>query len=360
MKKVNAIVCASVVGLAINSASAVDFRYGESTKITGGAMVGMMKFAGAFNKEAKQAMAPMTSSILVKGNRKAHIDPNFTEIIDLDKETVTRIDHHKKEYTVMTFQQMKQQMEEAEKKAQERQARETHKQPENTAEMPKMDFKVNVRNTGATKNVSGLDAKESILSMAVEGTDQKSGQKGALAMTNDMWMAPEIPGYSEVRDFDKRYAVKMGMVFGDVLRPSLGAFQPGSSQGMAEMVKEMSKLKGTPVLQVMRMGSTTNGQPLPAASEAPLPQSNGPSAGDAAKQGLASSIAGALGPFGRHKKQNSDDQQTSQTATQGNQPAQSVLVESTTELSAFSSAPLDNSQFEVPAGYKQVEPDKLH
>jgi hypothetical protein len=77
------------------------------------------------------------------------------------------------------------------------------------------------------------------------------------------------------------------MVFGDVFKPLMAAMQPGSGEGMAEMVKEMSKLKGVPVMQVMRMGSTANGEALPAASEAPLPASNGPempSAGDVAKQ----------------------------------------------------------------------------
>jgi hypothetical protein len=132
-----------------------------------------------------------------------------------------------------------------------------------------------------------LDTKESILSMELEATDQQSGQKGSLAITNDMWLAPEIPGYSEVRDFNERYARKMGMIFGDIFKPSMAAMQPGSAEGMAEMVKEMSNLKGVPVMQVMRMGATANGEPLPAASEAPLPASNGPampSAGDVAKQ----------------------------------------------------------------------------
>ena len=59
------------------------------------------------------------------------------------------------------------------------------------------------------------------------------------------------------------------------------------------MVKEMSKLKGVPIMQVMRVGTTANGEPLPAASEAPIPASNGPampSAGDVAKLSASSAI----------------------------------------------------------------------
>jgi hypothetical protein len=107
----------------------------------------------------------------------------------------------------------------------------------------------------------------------------------------------------------------------------------------------------------MRIGSTVNGEPLPAASEAPLPESNGPampSAGDVAKQSATSAIAsklGGFGGFGKKKKDPTPDQsQSGQTAP----PTQSVLMESSTRLSSFSSAPLDLSQFNVPTGYAQV------
>jgi hypothetical protein len=347
--------------------SFADFRYDETTQITGGSIVSMMKFAGAFSKDAKKAMDPITSTVLVQGNRMARINPDRTEITDLDKETITTIDHKKKQYTVMTFEQMKRQMEEAQKKAKEQQAKAKPAQAQpNDTPPPKMNFKVNVRNTAATKKVAGLDTKESILTMAMEATDQKSGQTGSLAMTNDMWMAQEIPGYSEVRDFNKRFALKMGAIYGDTFKPSMAAMQPGSAEGMAEMVKEMSKLKGVPVMQVMRMGSTANGEPLPAASEAPLPASNGPampSAGDVAKQSAASSITsklGGLGGFGGFGKKKKDQDQPPADQSQSGQaaaPTQSVLMESSTQLAGFSSTAIDSSQFSVPAGYAQVAAD---
>lgn len=346
----------------LTTPSFADFRCDETTQITGGSIVSMMKFAGAFSKDAKKSMEPTTSTVLVQGNRMARINTDHTDIIDLDKETITTIDHKKKQYTVMTFDQMKQQMEEATKKAKEQQAQAKPSQPQpshpqgNGAPPPKMKFKVNVRNTAATKNVAGLDAKESILNMELEATDQQSGQSGNLAITNDMWMVPEIPGYEEVRDFNKRFAEKMGTVFGDTFKPTMAAMQPGSIEGMAEMAKEMSKLKGVPVMQVMRMGSTTNGQPLPAASEAPLPASNGPSAGDVAKQSVGSAISSKLGGFGGFGKKKGPSPDQSKSAQAGT-PAQSVLMESSTQTASFSSAPIDSSQFSVPAGYAQIAPE---
>jgi hypothetical protein len=122
---------------------------------------------------------------------------------------------------------------------------------------------------------------------------------------------------------------------------------------------------GVPILQVMRMGATSNGQPLPAASEAPLPVSNGPampSAGDVAQQTATSAIAsklGGLAGFGGfgHKKKPADAapaQPNGPGRGLASDPASSVLIEASTTLSDFSSEPVDGSHFRVPAGYRQV------
>jgi hypothetical protein len=357
-----------------------DFQYTETTKITGGSIVSMMKFAGALSKEARQATDPVISTVLVKGNRKAHISSDSSEIIDLDKETVTRIDHKKKVYSVITFQQMKQELENASREAEKHRAQQpASAEPAPKTDQPEMTFKVNVRETGASRQVAGLDAKEAIMTMALQGEDKKTGQTGALDITNDMWMTTEIPGYGEVRDFDMRWGKKMGAMLNGALNPSASmpvAMQPGAVKGMSEMTKEMAKMKGVPVLQIMRMGSTADGQPLPAASEAPLPPSDSAAMPNAAQvaQGAAANTAsnaatsavasqmgglggliGGLGGFGHKKKQQQQDHPADQPSAQ-NAGTASVLVESSTELTSFSSASVDDSRFSVPVGYKQVDP----
>jgi hypothetical protein len=367
------------ISIALPSSSFADFRYDETTKVTGGSLVSMAKFASAFSKQAHPITDPVNSTILVKGNRMAHINPDSTEVIDLDQETITRMDHAKKQYTVVTFQEMKAAMEDAVRKAQAQPQPAPAAQPASTTPPPQMKFKVTVTNTGATKPVAGLPASESVLKMTAEATDQQSGQTGGMAMTNDMWMVPEIPGYGEVRDFNMRMAAKMGTMFsGAMPSPQMLSAQPGMYSGMADMAKEMSKLKGVPVSQVMRMGTTVDGSPLPAASEAPLPASNGPGAGDVANQaatnaansaantttsnaenqvgshmgsysGVASSL-GNLGFGGFHKKKPAAQPAPATTA-----PANSaVLMESTVEMTNFSSASVDPTLFNVPAGYTKV------
>ena len=311
----------------------------------------MMKLAGTFSKQARQANDPVVSTIMVKGNKMIRIGKDTSEIIDLDAETITEIDNQKKQYTTMTFEQMRQQAEAAMAKAKAQQAKQPQQPPPGDAQQVDVKFTVKVRNTDASRDVAGLSAKESIMTMTMDATDQKSGQTGSLAITNDMYLTPEIPGYGEVRDFYKRYAEKMGSVMSGAMNSQMMAMmqQPAAGKGMADMVEEMSKLKGVPVLQIMRMGTTADGTPLPAASEAPLPSGPPPpSAGDIAKSAVMSSLP--FGGFGKKKKQ--DDPPP---AAGSGQPAAAVLIESTTQTTQFSQAAIDASQFNPPAGYKQVQ-----
>jgi hypothetical protein len=335
-----------------------DFTYQETTQITGGSIVSLMKLAGTFSKQARQAGEPILTTVMVKGNRMTRINRDRTEIIDLDAGTITEIDHLKKQYTTMTFEQMRQQMEAAMAKAKAQQQKQQQQPANNDAQNVSVKFNVKVRNTEASRDVAGVTAKESILTMTVDATDQKSGQTGSLAITNDMYLAPEIPGYDEVRDFYKRYALKMGTVMNGVINPQMIAMmqQPAAGKGMADMIEEMSKLKGIPVLQIMRMGTTVDGTPLPAASEAPLPAAPPPpSAGDIARQSAASAITSSLpfGGFGRKKKQ--DTPPPSDGSDPSAQAAAAVLVESNTQFTSFSTDSVSESQFTPPAGYKKVE-----
>jgi hypothetical protein len=193
--------------------------------------------------------------------------------------------------------------------------------------------------------------------MNMDATDKSSGQTGSLAITNDMWLAPEVPGYDEVKEFYRKFAVKMGTVFNSAINPAMLAQYQGAGKGMAEMTEEMSKLKGTPVLQVMRMGTTMDGAPLPAASEAPLPPSPSgpamPSAGDVAKQSASSAINSKLngfgfGGFGKKKADAPPADPASATA------ASSVLIETNTQMGGFSRT-VNEANFAVPAGFKLVQ-----
>jgi hypothetical protein len=151
--------------------------------------------------------------------------------------------------------------------------------------------------------------------------------------------------------------------FGTDMRTMM-AQNPGASEALTDMGKEMQKIKGVPVLEITRMGTTLNGEPLPAASEAPLPPDNTPampSGRDIAKQSAASAISsrlgalGGFGGFGKKKQAPPPDPDANAAAT----PTVTILMESQTTTSNFSSAEVDPSHFDVPAGFKQIQPQGL-
>src|SRR5579872_4107607 len=84
-----------------------DFSYQQTSTITGGMMKSVMKVAGVFSKQARE---PIQSTIAVKGDRMVTRSAMHIQIVDLANETMTSIDPQKKQYSVMTFAQFKQMM----------------------------------------------------------------------------------------------------------------------------------------------------------------------------------------------------------------------------------------------------------
>ena len=94
-----------LVGAGISRA---DFKYTQSSKVTGGAMAGMMKLAGAFSKQARE---PIVTTEYLKGHKmRRDSSDGHSTIIDLDGRQIIEIDNKKRTYSVMTFDEMWQAM----------------------------------------------------------------------------------------------------------------------------------------------------------------------------------------------------------------------------------------------------------
>jgi hypothetical protein len=393
--------------LLVSRLTFADASYQETSQVTGGAMVDQLKSISFLGKTMSNAFAPITTTTMVHGNQKAVVSKDSTEITDLDKETITRIDTAHKTYTVMTFAQMRQainempkQMEQAQQKMKEAQAQQAQ-QPQPKSDL-KTTFDVSAKNTGVTKTVNGLTAQEQVVTMQMHVTDPNAPPSEAVnsvtyVVTTDSWIAPDPPEVKEIQDFDLRMVQKlmagvdtaafqeqmtqmrqMGQNSG--LAQMFGA-KPGSAEAMAQMGKEMAKLKGTRVMEVTRMGGSGTGptaaqntaQTAPAAAPA---NGSGSVAGqvatdtaaqtgaaEASRMGVLGSALGssALGAF--HRKKAAAPAATpaatadgTQTTTDGNQTTTSaVLMEMTMQKANFSQDAVPSSAFQVPAGFKKVE-----
>jgi len=317
-----------------------DFSYEQTSKITGGMMAGVMRFAGAFSKQARE---PMVSTVAVKGDRMVHWSPHHASVIDIGKETITNIDFDKKQYSVMTFAQMKQMLDEMSQKMKS--------SPD--AQKADVHFKVSAKDTGEKKQIAGFDTHEMVLTMEMEGTDKESGNTGGMVTTADMWLAPKSAGYDEIADFYKRMGQKLDWAPGSM---GMMGTRPDMAKGMAELYKEGAKLNGMPVFQVVKMGIHANGQPQNGQAAQASPQQSQ----QADKPSIGSVLGGRFGGFGK-KRKNQDQAESGEAgaAPQGSGDASGTLMEMTIELSGFSAAPIDGSKFEVPVGFKQVEADAM-
>ena len=128
-----------------------DFSYQESTQMTGGALVKILRLGGPFTRKARE---PIVSTVLIKGNRMATLGKDNSTIIDLDKESITEINLSKKNYSVVTFAQMRQAMDDAMTRAQ---AEQRKRKAEPQGSQPNVDakFKVSAKATGKTKPFRG-------------------------------------------------------------------------------------------------------------------------------------------------------------------------------------------------------------
>ncbi len=323
-----ALACLAAIGLR------ADFSYDQTTRITGGMMTSVMRVAGVFSRGANE---PVRTSVVVKGDRMAHIDPQSATIIDLAAETITEVNFKQKTYSVVTFAQMARLLDQM--------ARETAKETGGSAEV---SFKASVKETGQTRQISGLATREVVLTLVMEGSGKESGGKGAMTVTSNMWLARDVPGYGELQDFNRRMSQKLAWMPGS---NALAQGRGDMAKAFGDLQKESAKLEGFPVLTTVAMGGVGQGQPAGQAAPAQEEPREAPSISGALK-GLG------LGGLGRRKKEEpkKEDQAAASGAPAGG-PAS--LLETTTETANFSTKPADPSRLQVPAGFRQVESEMV-
>ncbi|HUY13700.1 MAG TPA: hypothetical protein VMX16_08735 [Terriglobia bacterium] len=342
--------------------SKADFKYTQSSKMTGGMMAGAMKMMSHFSKQLRE---PMVSTTYFKGNRMRRESPDGTvEIIDLASQRIIQINTKKQAYSVMTFEQMRQALANMQQKMQQ----EMHQQK--GQQNVQLQMKVHVIPTNQTQQLLGQVAQEMKIEadMVMQGQDPNhpaaGPQSATMQMGVDSWIAPHVAGYQEVQAFYVQMAKLMNWT------PNMTPMMdPRMSKAMVDLAKSGKLPVGLPLLQTINFGMAG----MPPAGNGASPQANSNSQSqDSQSSNQASSpqaaagkvIGGMFGGFGRfgHKKKQQDDSQTNNGNSpppQGaaSSPGTASLMEMTVQVTSFSSGSVDSSLFEIPAGYKQIQPD---
>lgn len=229
-----------------------DVRTEQKTQVQFGGMLGrvMNLFGG------KAAREGITSTVLVKGNRKVTATGNTSQIIDLSEEQVYDLDLRRRTYKVTTFAEMRRRIEEAQRRAQENARKRQEPESPETAQGEQKEVEVDfeVKNTGETKTINGFDTKQTLVIITVREKGKTLDESGGLVLTSDMWLAPEQPALKEVGDFDRRYAEKLYGGLAGVSADQMAmvlAMYPMLSQAMERMNAEGDKVEGTAILTTL-------------------------------------------------------------------------------------------------------------
>jgi hypothetical protein len=354
------------VVLAVGGLSHADFKYTQQSKMTGGSLLTMTKSLGVFSKNARQMDEPQLSTIAVKGNRmRSEHSAGTVEIIDLDARRFINIDTSKKTYSTMTFEEFKANMQRMAAKAKEQQAKAYEKHPE--AANIKITPKVHSEETGATRTILDLPTKEVKwqIEMQMESTDlkaQEKAQSASMTMNTDAWIAPDVPGYDEMRQFYMRMSKELDWMPG--MMGNMMGMNAQMGPAMKEFQKNIATLKGMPLLQNMSFGMGGAGMTQGQAADSrptPPPQHQADDSGSvptSARDAISKGFGGMLGGFGKKKKQKDAPAETADApSSDQSASASGALMEMRTEVTQYSRDSLDKQLFEIPAGYTQVQAD---
>lgn len=367
-----------LVALPLVSTSALaDFKYNDTSQITGGALMGMASFAAKFSKDSRAAMQPITTTHYIKGNKlRTDGSDGSIQIIDLDGRRVISIDNANKTYSVATFEQIKAAMEKARADA-EAKAKENpgNKKDAQEAQQLQVTPKITVLPGSGTRVIQGQQTNETRMKMDMEMQPQdKNGQPAqtqpgqpnsiTFTMTMDTFVAPSVSGYQEVGEFYRKMAKEINW-----MPPSNIHVDPRMSQGMSELAKNSDALKGLPMLSYVTMGippqAGSNGNSGQTASNtSSSDNSKSADSGSSTPTSPSDAMVKGLGSlFNKRKKQQQDDSANANSKNgtpappPNPNPDPNALMEMTTQVSSFSDAPLDASLFDIPAGYTQVQGD---
>ena len=341
-KRAMTIVLIVALGVLPSRTLRADVRADERTKIEFAGMLGRMfnLFGG------KSAREGVVATVAVKGNRKASINDTSGQIIDLSEEKIYDLDMKKKTYRVMTFAELRRQMEEAQRRAAEEMKKEgaappEQPQPKADAKEPQAEVDFSIRNTGQRKSVNGFDTQQSVATITVREKGKTLEQSGGLVMTVDMWLAPSIKQMDEIRQFDMKYAQKL---YGPVMA-GVGADQMAAVMAMYPMVKdalakmnvEGGKIEGTPVVTIMTVDAVKTAEQVAAEAK---------QRSDDNKDKTPTSVGGLLGGIARRaaaKKAGADEPP---------KPRTTVLTGTTEILKVVSDVKPEDVA--IPAGFKEA------
>jgi hypothetical protein len=220
------------------------------------------------------------SKMSLKGDRMATIGETTGSIVDLKEQKIYSLDMKKKEYTVLTFADMRAQMEEAKKSLEEQKKNMSQADKDSLQQATKnIDYDIKTTETGQKKQIAGYDTHEVVLSVAMHEKGKAIEESGGLVLTSNIFLGPKVPAMDELYQFSVRM---MKAIFGETftgldMRTSSMATSiiPGFGEAMARQAAELQKLSGTALSTTTVVEGVKSAEQMKQAGSAQQPSGGG-------------------------------------------------------------------------------------
>jgi hypothetical protein len=290
-----------------------------------------------------------------------------TEIVRLDRELQWSLDPAKKEYTELTFAEMREAMAKGVAEAKAEAAK-----SENRSEDVQMTYKVDVQRTGKKDNINGFDAENYIVTVTATATDKKEGGSGSYTMKMDEWRSTQVPGQAEAIAFYRKYAEKMGL---DPQMKQLSGLMAQYGDAFKQAAEKLKELKGYPVRSTVtiQFGAQLTPEQQAQMEKARAEdkqaraeekakkeakeddEAKADAAGQLSRGNLSGAVGGLLGrKLGKKAEQKAEAGASSQGSGSGT-PGGLTIV---TDVLSVTTGPAAVS-FDVPSDFKKVERKQL-
>jgi hypothetical protein len=282
------------------------------------------------------------------------------EIVLLDQDKLYHLNMNKKEYTEMSFEQLRAQLQ---KMSDQMNSSEQKQQPSavDQSKCVWLPAKVDITRSGEKAQFAGYDAQRVTVTATQPCQDKDTGSICEIALVLDQWTSADFAQSSEARKFYTAYAAKMGL-------------DPSNSQDVSERAKalfsqykgvwtevaaKMQSVKGYPVKSSFTLGlggskcKDSNSQSNSQDAQASQADNNstGPS-------GIAGAVVGKLGGLFKKKKDPADapaESPAPAAAPVVMPPGDVALMTVSSQMVSVSTDAVSADAFAVPAGFKKIE-----
>lgn len=230
------------------------------TKVTSYGFMGMGAFESTTETFLRIDAQRTDTKIKFTGSVMKMFSPKgtVTNIIRLDKELIWDFNDKKKKYTEQTFDEIRKSFEELGQAGSDQQMA--------SGALPEEDYEaeykwskptIKVKNLGEKKTINGFSCQHYLASVTTIGTHIETGIKDTMLFVSDLWNAKNVSKKMDlVNDFNKRYLKAIGFDIPE--NQGLAMIAGMYKEHMQALGDEISKLKGYPIVNDMKLTLTKN------------------------------------------------------------------------------------------------------